>query len=327
MPHAPKREKQKKHDPLNILKLSGESYPDGEPKENRRIDPIYAILMRPKPREDETELAFFTDTSICTGCKACEVACKQWNQLKTTDLSWSGNSYDNTKHLNDENWRHVKFVERFDTENIVDRPAPDNIEDLLAEPKIGEWFFQSDQCKHCRQSPCQEACPTGAIMKNEQGGIYYQTDICMGCNMCVAACPFGVPKVSEKTGHSMKCTECFDRLRDGLIPACATACTTKCIQFGTREEMAEAAWQRVLFLHEHGHPEANLYGVEEFENYRSLNSFYLLMGEPELYGLPSDPVRPVNYMLMDYIRAGITLVVSLGAIIGTSFFMLPSLAS
>lgn len=186
-------------------------------------------------------MAFFTDTSICSGCKSCEIACKQWNMLKTTDIQWSGNSYDNTRDLSSENWRHVKFIERFSEVNETDRTAPTSMDDLLHEPKQGQWLFMADHCKHCQESPCHEACPTGAIIRNEFGGIYYQTDICMGCRMCVAACPFGVPEVSKETGHSMKCAECYDRLRDGLEPACATACTTGAIQFGPREEMVERA--------------------------------------------------------------------------------------
>lgn len=301
-------------DPKNIFRLAKEGYPEDEPKSVGSFDPCYALFRRYSPRTDQTDLAFFTDTSLCSGCKACEVACKQWNQLKIDGIKWSAFSYDNTQDLSANNWRHVKFIERFPEINNLDRAAPATVDGLLAEPKVGQWLFQADQCKHCRESPCHEACPTGAIMRNEYGGIYYQTDICMGCGMCVAGCPFGVPEISPDTGHSMKCAECYDRLRDGLTPACQLACTTGAIQFGLRDEMLALAQKRLAFLHEHGYPKARLYGALPFQEYSALNSFYLLMDEPEVYGLPAQPVTPVKRMPGDYLRAVITLAICAAAI-------------
>ena len=173
-------------DSKNIFDVVKKGYAANQPKKNGRIDPIYSLFDRDTPLPKCQELAFFTDTSICTGCKACEVACKQWNQLESDPYHWSGDSYDNTGDLSANNWRHVKFIERFPEKNEVDRPAPATLDALLKEPKAGKWLFMSDQCKHCRTSPCHEACPTGAIVRNEFGGVYYQTDICMGCGMCVA---------------------------------------------------------------------------------------------------------------------------------------------
>lgn len=157
----------------NIFDVVKKKYAPNQPKKNHRIDPKYSLFDRDYPLPKCQELAFFTDTSICTGCKACEVACKQWNQLESDPYHWSGDSYDNTKDLSANNWRHVKFVERFPEKNAVDRPAPATIDALIAEPKVGKWLFMSDQCKHCRTSPCHEACPTGAIVRNEFGGIYF----------------------------------------------------------------------------------------------------------------------------------------------------------
>lgn len=300
--------------PLNILGLEKKGYPADEPAKPDRIDPEYALFERYAPREFAGEYAFFTDTSVCTGCKACEVACKQWNQLKVDNIKWSGDSYDNTRDLSSNNWRHVKFIERFCAHNNQDRPAPTNVDVLLREKKNGQWFLMSDQCKHCGEAPCHEACPTGAIMRNEYGGIYYQTDICMGCRMCLAACPFGVPQISPETGHSMKCAECYDRLRDGLTPACQIACTTGAIQFGLRDDMLELARKRLATLKAQGYDKAQLYGMEPSAHYSRLNSFYLLMDKPEIYGLPPDPVTPVKHMPADYLRGIITLAICAAAI-------------
>lgn len=145
----------------NIFDVVKEKYAPDQPKKNHKIDPIYSLFDRNGPLPKCQELAFFTDTSICTGCKSCEVACKQWNQLESDPYHWSGDSYDNTGDLSANNWRHVKFIERFSEKNAVDRPAPATIDALLKEPKAGKWLFMSDQCKHCRTSPCHEACPTG----------------------------------------------------------------------------------------------------------------------------------------------------------------------
>lgn len=300
-------------DPKNIFNLEKKPYPADEPRKPGSIDPCYALFERYAPRESAGEYAFFTDTSVCIGCKSCEVACKQWNQLQVDEVRWSENSYDNTYDLSANNWRHVKFIERFPEQNVANRPAPDNIDKLLKEKKPGQWLFQADQCKHCQEAPCHEACPTGAIMRNEYGGIYYQTDICMGCRMCIAGCPFGVPQLS-KEGHSMKCSECYDRLRDGLTPACSLACPTGAIHFGLRDAMVEQARKRLEFLQQQGYTQARLYGVTPFTHYSALNSFYLLMDKPEVYGLPADPVTPVRHMVADYFRAFATLIICVAAV-------------
>lgn len=240
-------------------------------------------FSRPDPPEAEVETGFFTDTTLCIGCKACEVACKQWNQLPADGFRWTGNSYDNTITLSDTSWRHVAFVEQFD------------------DGRPGRWLMMSDVCKHCVAAPCQEACPTGSIIYNEFGNVYVQQDICNGCGYCVAACPFGVLGRSESDGHAHKCTLCYDRQKDGIEPACAKACPTDSIQFGPIDELRRRARARLDELHARGMSEAYLYGAEASDGYSALNAFFLLTDEPATYNLPEAPRRPKAHMKTDYL--------------------------
>jgi formate dehydrogenase iron-sulfur subunit len=253
----------------------------------------------PEPRE---ATGFFTDTTVCIGCKACEVACKQWNQLPSDGFNWSGNSYDNTTELSASTWRHVKFIEQFSDGSASN------------EPIVNRWLMMSDHCKHCLAAPCHQACPTGAIVHNEFENVYIQADICNGCSCCIASCPFGVITRSEMGGHSHKCTLCYDRQRDGLEPACAKACPTQSIHFGPVDELREQARQRVEELHRRGVPQAYLYGDAPTETYSEMHSFYLLVGRPSVYGLPDQPFNPWLHMMGDYVRSvagGLAAIVAL----------------
>src|ERR687886_2255183 len=228
---------------------------------------------------------FFTDTTVCIGCKACEVACKEWNQLPDDGLFFTGMSYDNTIDLSASTWRHVAFIER---------PVP------LGGQTAGQgdfsWLLMSDVCKHCQRAGCLEACPTGAIVRTEFDTVYVQPDVCNGCGYCVVACPFGVIDRREDDGRAWKCTLCYDRLKDDLEPACAKACPTESIQFGELAELRERARRRVDELHGRGMPEAYLYGhsAEAQPGTEGLNAFFLLLDEPEVYNLPPDPVVPTK---------------------------------
>src|ERR1700691_2754945 len=244
---------------------------------------IYPFL-RGEPPKSQLATGFYTDTTVCIGCKACEVACKQWNQLPSDGFNWSGNSYDNTTELSASTWRHVKFIEQFSDES-------------------SRWLMMSDHCKHCLAAPCHQACPTGAIIQNEFENVYIQADICNGCSCCIAACPFGVITRSELGGHSHKCTLCYDRQRDGLEPACAKACPTQSIHFGPVDELREQARKRVEQLHERGVPQAYLYGDVPSETYSEMHSFYLLVDRPSVYGLPDAPFNPWLHMMGDYVRS------------------------
>jgi formate dehydrogenase iron-sulfur subunit len=225
---------------------------------------------------------FFTDTTLCIGCKACEVACKEWNALPAEHLQLSGMSYDNTRELSANTWRHVKFIEKLDGE----RPTE------LA-PYQSNWLMMSDVCKHCANAPCLEACPTGALFKTEFDTVVVQQDICNGCGYCVPSCPFGVVELSKLDGKAHKCTLCYDRLKGGFEPACAKACPTDSIQFGELEELRARAGRRVEHLHALGRDDTYLYGVPGGPGGElgGLNAFFLLADKPETYNLPEAPSR------------------------------------
>jgi formate dehydrogenase iron-sulfur subunit len=220
-------------------------------------------------------LGFFTDTTVCIGCKACEVACKQWNDLPADGSEFvKGGSYDNTRQLDGSHWRHVQFIEQFDESRVA-----------------GRWLMMSDVCKHCAEAGCLEVCPTQAIVRTEFDTVFIQKEVCNGCRDCIPACPFGVIDINPVTHTAQKCTLCYDRLKDGRAPACAQACPTQSIQFGKVSELRERAAGRVAALRAKGHDEAYLYGADE-KVLGGLGSFYLLVDKPEVYGLPPDPQLP-----------------------------------
>ncbi|HEV1996553.1 MAG TPA: 4Fe-4S dicluster domain-containing protein [Candidatus Dormibacteraeota bacterium] len=222
-------------------------------------------------------MGFLTDSTLCIGCKACEVACKQWNQLPADGMNvcsqpdgmkMSGNSYDNTGHLGSETWRHVKFLENFD-----------------ASREEAKWFFMSDVCKHCKDAGCLNACPTGAIIRTEFDSVYVQDDICNGCGFCIPSCPFGVIGRAESDGGAHKCTLCYDRQGAGMEPACAKSCPTDSIVFGPVDELRERAQRRVQSLRERGQT-VHMYGDSE-DLAGGLNSIFILPDTPEKLGLPT----------------------------------------
>lgn len=264
---------------------------------------------------------FFTDTTLCIGCKACEVACKQWNELPADGFEFSGLSYDNTVELSGTTWRHVAFVEQLaiDESGLHDR-----------------WLMSSDVCKHCTNAGCLEACPTGAIIRNEFDSVFIQPDVCNGCGYCVVSCPFGVVDLIEKFdpqgtrynlasvmpdrreehatalqgngGVAGKCTLCYDRQKVGFTPACAKACPTESIQFGDVDVLRERAAKRVESLARRGVP-AQLYGAGDVGGgIGSLNAFFLLTDRPETYNLPSAPVLPSTRQPAGYTAAALAVV-------------------
>ncbi len=250
-------------------------------------------------------MGFMTDTTLCIGCKACEVACKQWNQLPMDNFGWTGNSYDNTGDLGATTWRHVAFVEQM---GDGARPA-------VMQPFQSDWLMMSDICKHCVNAGCLEACPTGSIIRTEFDTVVIQQDICNGCGYCVPACPFGVPELSTTDHKAHKCTLCYDRLSDGLEPACAKACPTDSIQFGRVDELMERARGRVADLRARGVEGAYIYGdraVGGTGGIEGLNAFFVLTAPPEVYYLPAKPVLPQNRTGRAFLSTLITAI-ALGA--------------
>ena len=233
-------------------------------------------------------MGFLTDTSLCIGCKACEVACKQWNGVPEDGLNLLGSSYDNTGGLGASTWRHVAFIEQqVPAAGVVPGASGNGAGDL-------RWLMSSDVCKHCTHAGCLDVCPTGALFRTEFGTVVVQEDICNGCGYCVPACPYGVIDRREEDGRAWKCTLCYDRLKDDLTPACAKACPTESIQFGPLDGLRERGAQRVAQLHEQGVESARLYGESPDDGVGGAAAMFLLLDEPEVYGLPPDPVVPTR---------------------------------
>jgi formate dehydrogenase iron-sulfur subunit len=240
---------------------------------------------------------FFTDTSVCIGCKACEVACKEWNLLAGDEPTFR-DGFDNTGSLDAQNWRHVKFI--------------DNVPDEVVSVGQGKaWLMMSDVCKHCQHASCMEVCPTGAIIRTEFDTVYIQPDVCNGCRDCIAACPYDVIGLDQNAKVAQKCTLCYDRLQGGMEPACAKACPTQSIQFGPLTDLRQQAQKRVDDLHTQGVSEARLYGADE-SVYGGLNAFFLLMDEPEAYKLPNaaNAVLPSRNNARGYLATAVTAVLA-----------------
>src|SRR3954452_20609642 len=273
-------------------------------------------------------LGFFTDTTVCIGCKSCEVACKQWNDLPADGYDARGRSFDHTGALSAATWRHVHFVEVPPEAS----PTPDEAQaalgtgagghlpsipaagtlgaaradlDLVAladsgvlpEAEIDRWLFASDVCKHCTNAGCLDACPTGALIRPDFETVIVQPDICNGCGYCVTACPFGVIDRDPYDGRAAKCTLCYDRLQDGMEPACAKACPTDSIQFGPYDELVERAERRVVELHERGLKTAYLYGAGDAgadQLAGGLGAFFLLTEPPERFALLAHADSPIQ---------------------------------
>ena len=245
-----------------------------------RLPPSRSLAHARDDKYGMSVTGFFTDSTLCIGCKACEVACKEWNDVPHDGFAFSGLSYDNTLTLGHSTWRHVKFVER---DTIIGRGgnAPDHM----------SWEFSSDVCKHCENAGCLEACPTGSIIRTEFGGVFVQPDICNGCGYCIVSCPFGVIDRRPDDGRAFKCTFCYDRQKAGEIPACAKACPTQSILFGDLDELQRVADARIAKLHGDGMHDAAIYNPTD-TSVGGIHAFFLVRGDPKTYNLPPDPIVP-----------------------------------
>jgi formate dehydrogenase iron-sulfur subunit len=268
--------------------------------------------------EAPPRMGFFTDTSICIGCKACEVACKEWNSVPEDGINFTGMSYDNTVGLGADTWRHVKFIEQ-------PKPLGNNFSGLqratvdLGMPTLERpgqlldggdatefrWLMASDVCKHCTHAACLDVCPTGALFRTEFGTVVVQQDVCNGCGYCVPACPYGVIDKREDDGRVWKCTLCYDRLGEGQEPACAKACPTESIQFAPLDELRVRAQARVEQLHASGVTDARLYGENPEDGVGGDGAFFLLLDKPEVYGLPPDPIVTTRDLPSMWKHAGV----------------------
>jgi formate dehydrogenase iron-sulfur subunit len=228
---------------------------------------------------------FFTDSTVCIGCKACEVACKEWNQVPDDGYIWTGFSYDNTGGLGHSTYRHVKFVEH-------------------VRDGVPAWDFSSDVCKHCEHAGCLEACPTGSIVRTEFGGVFVQEDVCNGCGYCVVSCPFGVIDRRPDDGRAFKCTFCYDRQKDGLEPACAKVCPTESIQFGDLDELRAKADQRLAGLRARGVDDAVVYDPRQ-SSVGGTHAIFLVRGTPGAFNLPPDPQVPTVRLREAWSSAGL----------------------
>jgi formate dehydrogenase iron-sulfur subunit len=275
-------------------------------------DPVQNPLMNsfiyPAPYQVK-KAAFLTDATICIGCKACEVACKEWNEVPDDGMIWTGYSYDNTQQLGASTWRHVMFLEQ----PAVAGPQQVDMENPF------RWIFLSDVCKHCGSAGCLEACPTGAIVRTHVGSVLVQSDVCNGCGYCVVSRPFGVVDKRHPDGRAFKCTFCYDRQEAGMIPACAKACPTQSIRFGELTELREVGDARVTELQGRGYADAQVYDPLQ-TSVGGTHAMFVILGQPEAYNLPPAPQVPTIYLKSAWLSALVSALVLTAIACGAFLF-------
>lgn len=218
------------------------------------------------------------DTTKCIGCRACQVACKQWNQLPAEDTFFTPN-YANPHHFSAHTWTRVNFVEYKNEEEI-------------------NWFFLKQNCMHCQDAVCMQVCPSGAITHNEMGFVVIDEHKCISCNYCAANCTFKIMSFDLSMGIARKCNLCQDRIHSGLEPTCVKTCPTGALKFGERKDIIDIAADRKEELQQKEYSEANIYGLNEL---KGLNVIYILSHDPEKYGLPVEPEVPLKVRIWNYL--------------------------
>ena len=282
---------------------------------DERVLQIRAISGHPgsvpgKGMQRELEVCKLMDTTTCIGCKACEVACVEWN-----DLPFEQTTFDNTyQTMPDTRWNYwqlIKFheVKKNNDGSLSEFSDSDSSDNLM-------WIFRKDQCMHCADPGCLRACPAdGAIVQYTNGIVDFQQENCIGCQYCVAGCPFNIPKFNQTTKKVYKCTLCSDRVGQGLEPACIKSCPTGCLQFGTKEDMKRVAEERTKQLQANGFAKA---GVWDPDSIDGTHVIYVMHDStnPELYGgLPKNPTIPISYTLWKRFLKPLSLLsVFLGAV-------------
>ena len=229
-------------------------------------------LPEPQARGAHTgQVAKLIDVTKCIGCKACQVACMEWNDLRDEVGTCTGH-YDNPHDLSDQSWTLMRFTEH-------ETPKGDL-----------EWLIRKDGCMHCADPGCLKACPSpGAIVQYANGIVDFHEENCIGCGYCITGCPFNVPRISKQDKKAYKCTLCSDRVAVGLEPACVKTCPTGAIVFGTKQDMQQHAAERIEDLKSRGFEQAGLYDPQ---GVGGTHVMYVLhhADQPQLYaGLPQEP--------------------------------------
>ncbi len=235
------------------------------------------------------------DATWCIGCKSCQVACKNWNQLPATQTEFTG-SYENPADLFPEVWSRIKFNEHAEDDSI-------------------KWYFSFISCMHCQKPGCISVCPANAIEKSELGPIKVDHERCIGCGLCRSACPFDIPRVGQLTDKKVawKCTFCYDRISNGHTTACAKACPTGALSFGDLDDKLAEAEAKVAALQEKGFKNAQIYGNDEMGG---LGVIYVLADSPDKYGLPADPLVSLSSYAWNIALRPIKFLATVGITVG-----------
>lgn len=241
------------------------------------------------------EIAMLHDVARCSACRACMVACKQWHDLPADMTTPFEGQYQSHKDLTPTTWNLIEMNERVDSKGKF------------------HWDFFKRQCMHCGDPACVKGCPEDAIEQQENGAVVIQTDKCVGCGYCTHNCPFSVPKINKETNKSTKCDLCFDRIAEGMEPACSKTCTADAIRFGTKDDMLKRAQMRVELLKQEGYPDANVYNPQ---GVGGIHMLYVLPEKPSVYNLPEEAKTPDSINLWKDVVRPLGKLASAGAIVG-----------